>query len=427
MKVLIVGGGGREHALCWKLSKSPKVKALFCAPGNAGIAEVAHPVDIEAEDLEGLLRFAKDEGIDLTVVGPEAPLVQGIVDLFEGEGLKVFGPSKAAAELEGSKAFAKEFMRRHGIPTAPFKIFDDPEKAKKWICNFHKPLVVKASGLAAGKGTIVCEDQKEAIDAIDEIMVKKTFGEAGAKVVVEERLYGQEISYMALCDGETILPLSSSQDHKRLLDNDQGPNTGGMGAYSPVPFVNEGLEERIIQEIMLPTVKGLREEGRPYRGVLYAGLMIDRGGDPWVLEFNCRFGDPETQALLVRMEGDLLEVILACVEGRLSEVSLAWDPRPAVCVVMASKGYPGAYEKGKEILGIEEAEKMRDVWVFHAGTKREKGRLVTAGGRVLGITAKGKDLAEAIRRAYEAVGRIWWEGVHYRTDIGQKGLISWPS
>lgn len=428
MKVLVVGGGGREHALCWKLSQSPKVKGLFCAPGNAGIGEIAHLVDISPDDLQGLLRFAKEEGIDLTVVGPEAPLVQGIADLFEAEGLRVFGPTKAAAEIEGSKAFAKEFMRRHGIPTAPFEVFDDPDAAKDWIRRAGKPLVVKASGLAAGKGTIVCDRVEEALGAVEEIMVKRAFGDAGSKVVVEERLYGQEVSFMAFCDGENILPMSSSQDHKRLLDGDEGPNTGGMGAYSPVPFVDDALERRIIEEIVVPTVRGLKAEGRPYRGVLYAGLMIDPSGNPWVLEFNCRFGDPEAQALLVRMEGDLLEAMLACLEGRLPEVSLRWDPRPAVCVVMASKGYPGPYEKGKEIRGVEEAEKLEDVWVFHAGTRREGGRLLTAGGRVLGVTAKGRDLREAISRAYEAVERIHWEGVHYRRDIGKKGLsASWPS
>lgn len=428
MKVLVVGGGGREHALCWKLSQSPKVEGLFCAPGNAGIGEIAHLVDISPDDLQGLLRFAKEEGIDLTVVGPEAPLVQGIADLFEAEGLRVFGPTKAAAEIEGSKAFAKEFMRRHGIPTAPFEVFDDPDAAKDWIRRAGKPLVVKASGLAAGKGTIVCERVEEALGAVEEIMVKRAFGDAGSKVVVEERLYGQEVSFMAFCDGENILPMSSSQDHKRLLDGDEGPNTGGMGAYSPVPFVDDALERRIIEEIVVPTVRGLKAEGRPYRGVLYAGLMIDPSGNPWVLEFNCRFGDPEAQALLVRMEGDLLEAMLACLEGRLPEVSLRWDPRPAVCVVMASKGYPGPYEKGKEIRGVEEAEKLEDVWVFHAGTRREGGRLLTAGGRVLGVTAKGRDLREAISRAYEAVERIHWEGVHYRRDIGRKGLsASWPS
>lgn len=424
MKVLVVGGGGREHALCWKLSQSPMVEELFCAPGNAGIGKIAQLVDIGPEDLYGLLEFARTKAIDLTVVGPEAPLVKGIVDLFEEHGLKVFGPRKEAAKIEGSKAFAKEFMKRHGIPTAPFRVFDDPEAAKDWIRRAGKPLVVKASGLAAGKGTIVCEKEEEALWAVEEIMVKRTFGDAGAKVVVEERLYGQEVSFMAFCDGEHILPMSSSQDHKRLLDGDEGPNTGGMGAYSPVPFVDENLEGRIVKEIMLPAVRGLKAEGRPYRGVLYAGLMIDPLGNPWVLEFNCRFGDPEAQALLVRMEGDLLEAMLACLDGRLPELSLRWDPRPAVCVVMASKGYPGPYEKGKVIRGIEEAERLQDVWVFHAGTKGEDGRLLTAGGRVLGVTAKGRDLREAIARVYEAVEKIHWEGVQYRRDIGRKGLTA---
>ncbi len=428
MKVLVVGGGGREHALCWKLSQSPRVQRLYCAPGNGGIAEVAKLVPIEAEDLKGILKFVKEEAIDLTVIGPEAPLVGGLVDLLEGEGFRVFGPNKAASEIEGSKAFAKEFMRRHGIPTAPFVIFEDPEEAKSWIERSEKPLVVKASGLAAGKGTIICDSTEEALRAVDHIMVERAFGEAGSKVVVEERLEGQELSYIAFCDGEDILPMSTSQDHKRLLDGDKGPNTGGMGAYSPVPFVSPELERRIIREIMLPAVRGLKQEGRPYKGVLYAGLMIDRDGNPWVLEFNCRFGDPETQPLLVRMQGDILEVMLACIEGRLSEVQIGWDPSPAVCVVMASGGYPGPYEKGREIKGLEALEGMPDVWVFHAGTVKRDDKYFTSGGRVLGVTAKGRDLREAIRKAYEAVGRIHWEGVHYRRDIGQKGLSgAWPS
>ena len=428
MKVLVVGGGGREHALCWKLSQSPRVQRLYCAPGNGGISEVAELVPIGAEDLEGILKFVKEEAIDLTVVGPEAPLVRGLTDLLEGEGFRVFGPNKAASEIEGSKAFAKEFMRRHGIPTAPFVIFEDPEEAKSWIERSDKPLVVKASGLAAGKGTIVCDSAEEAIQAVDYIMVQRAFGEAGSKIVVEERLEGQELSYIAFCDGEDILPMSTSQDHKRLLDGDKGPNTGGMGAYSPVPFVSAELEKRIIREIMLPAVRGLKQEGRPYKGVLYAGLMIDRDGNPWVLEFNCRFGDPETQPLLVRMQGDILEVMLACIEGRLAELQIGWDPSPAVCVVMASRGYPGPYEKGKEIRGLETLEGMPDVWVFHAGTVKRDNRYLTSGGRVLGVTAKGRDLREAIRKAYEAVSRIHWEGAHYRKDIGHKGLNeAWPS
>jgi len=404
------------------------VQRLYCAPGNGGISEVAELVPIGAEDLEGILKFVKEEAIDLTVVGPEAPLVRGLTDLLEGEGFRVFGPNKAASEIEGSKAFAKEFMRRHGIPTAPFVIFEDPEEAKSWIERSDKPLVVKASGLAAGKGTIVCDSAEEAIQAVDYIMVQRAFGEAGSKIVVEERLEGQELSYIAFCDGEDILPMSTSQDHKRLLDGDKGPNTGGMGAYSPVPFVSAELEKRIIREIMLPAVRGLKQEGRPYKGVLYAGLMIDRDGNPWVLEFNCRFGDPETQPLLVRMQGDILEVMLACIEGRLAELQIGWDPSPAVCVVMASRGYPGPYEKGKEIRGLETLEGMPDVWVFHAGTVKRDNRYLTSGGRVLGVTAKGRDLREAIRKAYEAVSRIHWEGAHYRKDIGHKGLNeAWPS
>ncbi len=422
MKVLVVGGGGREHALCWKISQSPRVSELYCAPGNGGIGRIANIVEIGAEDIEGLLRFAKDRGIDLTVVGPEAPLVQGIVDAFEAEGLRIFGPRGAAAEIEGSKAFAKDFMSRHGIPTAPYRTFTDPWEAMQWVRALKWPVVVKASGLAAGKGSIVCEDEEQAVQAIELIMLQKAFGEAGDQVVVEDRLWGEEASFIAFTDGETVLPMPSSQDHKPVFDDDQGPNTGGMGAYSPAPVITPELEERILREIMIPAVKGLKEEGRPYRGVLYAGLMIDEDQNPWVLEFNCRFGDPETQPLIVRMKGDIVRVMEACLEGRLKNVSLSWDPRPAVCVVMASGGYPGPYEKGKEIHGLEEAERMADVWVFHAGTSFRNGSFFTSGGRVLGVTGMGESLPEAIRRTYEAVKKIHWEGVHYRKDIGQKAL-----
>jgi phosphoribosylamine--glycine ligase len=424
--VLVVGGGGREHALCWKIAQSPLLKKLYCAPGNGGIGEIAENVPINAEDLGGLLNFAKSEGIDLTVVGPEAPLVKGLVDLFEKEGLKVFGPNKLAAEIEGSKAFAKTFMKKYGIRTAPFEVFDDPQKAKRYVLESGRPLVVKASGLAAGKGTFVCESVEEALNAIEEIMVKKAFGEAGSKVVIEEKLEGFEVSYMVVSDGENAIPLSPSQDHKRLLDGDMGPNTGGMGAYSPVPFLTSELEERILKEIMIPTIRGLKEEGRPYRGLLYGGLMIDKEKNPWVLEFNCRFGDPETQPLMVRMEGDLLEIMLCCLEGKLNQVRLQWSDQPAVCVVMAQKGYPGSYEKGKEIKGLEEAVRMKEVWVFHAGTIKRNGKFYTSGGRVLGVTARGKDFEEAIKRAYEAVEKISWEGVYYRKDIGKRAL-SCPS
>jgi phosphoribosylamine--glycine ligase len=424
--VLVVGGGGREHALCWKIAQSPLLKKLYCAPGNGGIGEIAENVPINAEDLEGLLNFAKSEGIDLTVVGPEAPLVKGLVDLFEKEGLKVFGPNKLAAEIEGSKAFAKTFMKKYGIRTAPFEVFDDPQKAKRYVLESERPLVVKASGLAAGKGTFVCESVEEALNAIEEIMVKKAFGEAGSKVVIEEKLEGFEVSYMVVSDGENAIPLSPSQDHKRLLEGDMGPNTGGMGAYSPVPFLTSELEERILKEIMIPTIRGLKEEGRPYRGLLYGGLMIDKEKNPWVLEFNCRFGDPETQPLMVRMEGDLLEIMLCCLEGKLNQVRLQWSDQPAVCVVMAQKGYPGSYEKGKEIKGLEEAVRMKEVWVFHAGTIKRNGKFYTSGGRVLGVTARGKDFEEAIKRAYEAVEKISWEGVYYRKDIGKRAL-SCPS
>ena len=422
MKVLVVGGGGREHALCWKIAQSPKVQELYCAPGNGGIGQVAELVEIAPTDIEGLVRFARDRGIDLTVVGPEAPLVAGIVDAFEAEGLEIFGPRRAAAEIEGSKAFAKEFMKRHGIPTAPYRIFSDPAEAKAWIKASKEKVVVKASGLAGGKGAIVTEDQEEAIKAVETIMVERAFGPAGDLVVVEQRLYGEEASFIAFSDGTHCLPMPSSQDHKPVFDGDRGPNTGGMGAYSPAPLITPELSSRVMAEIMVPTIRGLAEEGRPYRGVLYAGLMIDQEGNPWVLEFNCRFGDPETQPILVRMKGDLVEVLEACLKGRLDEVSVGWDPRAAVCVVMASGGYPGTYEKGKEIHGLEEAEGMEDVWVFHAGTTFKDGRFFTAGGRVLGVTGLGETIPEAIERTYRAVERISWEGVHYRRDIGQKAL-----
>ncbi|MFQ6111815.1 MAG: phosphoribosylamine--glycine ligase [Nitrospinota bacterium] len=421
MRILIVGGGGREHALAWKLSQSPGVSELFCAPGNAGTARLGMNVALSPEDIPGLLAFAKEKRIGLTVVGPEAPLVAGIADSFEAEGLKAFGPSKGAARLEGSKVFAKELMQAQGIPTAPFRIFDQAEEARHYVKALGRPCVVKADGLAGGKGAIVCEGEEEALSAIDALMVKRIFGPAGERVIVEERLYGEEASYIAFVDGEHILPMTSSQDHKPIGDGDRGPNTGGMGAYCPAPVVTPEVEEEILETIMRAAVKGLAEMGTPYRGVLYAGLMISEG-KPLVLEFNARFGDPETQPQLALMEGDLLPILLATGEGRLDELRLSFKPGASVCVVMAAEGYPGSYKKGAPISGLEEAEAVEGVLVFHAGTALRGGKVVTSGGRILGVTASGDDIREAIERAYRAVGKIHWEGAYFRRDIGHRAL-----
>jgi phosphoribosylamine---glycine ligase len=419
MKVLVVGGGGREHALIWKIAQSPEVTKIFCAPGNAGISQQAALVPIKADDLKGLLAFALKEEIDLTVVGPEDPLTRGIVDLFEAEGLAIFGPSKRAAEIEGSKAFAKEIMRKYRIPTAAYGVFQKRDEAISYLHKMGVPIVVKADGLAAGKGVIICNAIEEAIRAVDQIMVEKAFGDAGEKVVLEECLVGEEASYIAFTDGRTIIPMASSQDHKAVLDGDQGPNTGGMGAYSPAPVVTEQVHERILKEVLEPMVQGMREEGRPYKGALYAGLMI-RDGQIRVLEFNARFGDPETQPTLMRMKGDIVPVLEACISGNLSDCRIEWDRRPAVCVVMASGGYPNAYEKGKTIRGLNEVSTLKDVFVFHAGTAMKGGEVVTNGGRVLGVTGLGNNIGEAIDHTYQAVKKISWEGVHYRKDIGAK-------
>jgi phosphoribosylamine--glycine ligase len=421
MKVLVVGGGGREHALVWKIAKSPKVSKVYCAPGNAGISEQATIVPIKANDLNSLLEFALKEKIDLTVVGPEDPLTQGIVDLFESKGLFIFGANKKAAEIERSKAFAKEMMKKYHIPTAFYEIFDNPKEAVKYIREQGAPIVVKADGLAAGKGVIICKTVEEAIQSVEKIMVEKIFGEAGNQVVIEEYLVGEEASYIAFTDGKAILPMASSQDHKPIFDGDQGPNTGGMGAYSPAPVVTEEVHERIIEKILRPIIYGMEEEGRTYKGVLYAGLMIHEG-HPKVLEFNARFGDPETQPVLMRMRGDIVPILEACMKGTLSQHQIEWDNRASVCVVMASKGYPGDYEKGKVIRGLKDASKMERAFVFHAGTTLKGDQVITNGGRVLGVTGLGEDIPRAIERTYQAVKKITWDGVHYRTDIGQKAL-----
>ena len=421
MRVLVVGSGGREHALVWKISQSARVKKIYCAPGNAGIKGVADCVDIAATDIEGLLRFAKDEKIDLTIVGPESSLAAGIVDLFEEEGLRIFGPRKNAAILEGSKVFAKEFMEKYAIPTASFKIFDDLKKAKKYIDQIGAPLVVKADGLAAGKGVIVAGSVKEAKDAVELIMKDRAFGDAGNKVVIEACLQGEEASFIAFTDGKTILPLPTSQDHKAIFDGDKGPNTGGMGAYSPAPVVTEAIADYVMNKVMLPTIQGMASEGRPLQGMLYAGLMI-KGDTINVLEFNCRFGDPEAQPLLMRLKSDVVDIFEAAIDGTLDTVEMKIDPRPTVCVVIASGGYPGRYEEGKVIKGLARAARETGVQVFHAGTARKNGRTVTAGGRVLGVTAVGKTLERAIEQAYKAVDCIQWTGCYSRRDIGAKAL-----
>lgn len=421
MKVLIVGGGGREHALAWKLSQSRKITKLFIAPGNPGTAVHGENVAIAAEDIDGLLAFALSEKIDFTVVGPELPLTLGIADAFAASGLLVFGPSKAASELEGSKAFCKELMVRHKIPTAFYKKFEDAPSARAYVETHNPPMVVKADGLAAGKGVVICQTRQEALTAIDLMMTEKAFGSAGKKIIIEEFLAGEEASFLAITDGKTVLPLAPAQDHKAIFDGDRGPNTGGMGAYSPAPVLTEALQEEVMEKVMRPVVEGMAKEGRLYRGILYAGLMITEAG-PKVLEFNCRFGDPETQPILMRLSSDLLDALLAAATGDLGSVSLEWKKEAAVCVVMAAKGYPGEYLKGSEINGLAEAALLPDTVVFHAGTRASDGRIVTSGGRVLGVTALGADIKGAIENAYRAVGKISWEGAQYRKDIGKKAL-----
>ena len=422
MRILVVGSGGREHTLCWKLASGENVEKVFCAPGNAGTANVAENVDVKVDDLKALADFAESNDIELTVVGPEVPLCAGIADVFKEKGLKVFGPDKAGALLEGSKKFSKEFMERYGIPTAEAASFADESEAKAYVSAkiAGKPgIVVKADGLAAGKGVVVASTEEEALNAVSECF-SGAFGDAGATVLIEELLLGEEASILALTDGETIIPLASSQDHKRALDGDLGPNTGGMGAYSPAPVVSNALMSEITDKVLKPFLRGVREEGMDYRGIIYAGIMVTEDGFK-VLEFNVRFGDPETQAVLARLESDLGDVMLKTAEKRLVEVELEWSVEPAVCVVMASEGYPGSYEKGKLILGIDEAEKNGAV-VFHAGTKKVDGDIATAGGRVLGVTAKGRDIHEAAVAAYAAVEKISWDGAQYRKDIAHRAI-----
>jgi len=421
MKILLVGGGGREHAIAWKLSQSKKLKQLYIAPGNPGTAEVGTNVAIADHDLDSLTAFAKEKRIDLVIVGPEEPLAAGLVDRLQAEGIRAFGPTQEAARLEADKAFAKQIMRANSIPTAEARIFTNFEDAKLYIASRDEPVVVKAAGLARGKGVFVCDDPAEGILAAEKLMVDKIFGPAGSTIVVEDKLLGEEVSILAFVDGRTIYVMESAQDHKPIGDGDTGPNTGGMGAYSPAPIVSEQMMDQIVREILVPVVDGMNRNETPYKGVLYAGLMITPGG-PRVLEFNVRFGDPEAQPILMRMKSDLLDVFEAVCREQLAEVTLEWETRPAVCVVMASRGYPGPYEKGKVITGLDKVAQMKDVKVFHAGTAEQDGQIVTAGGRVLGVTALGANIAEAKKRAYEAVEMIHFDGAYYRRDIADKAL-----
>ncbi|MBL7048859.1 MAG: phosphoribosylamine--glycine ligase [Nitrospira sp.] len=421
MKVLVVGGGGREHALVWKLKQSSKVIRVYCAPGNAGISEIAECIDIKADDIEGLLDFVKYNWIDLTVVGPEVPLTAGIVDAFVKEERRIFGPDSKGAQLEGSKIFAKDFMQLYGIPTAEYKTFTSYMHAEDYIQLKGAPLVIKADGLAAGKGVIVAQTVEEAIAAVHLIMKKKAFGAAGNRVLIEKCLVGEEASYMIITDGKTVVPLATSQDHKRIYDNDEGPNTGGMGAYSPAPIVDEAMNEVVMKTVVDPIIKGLKRERINFRGVLYVGLMIC-DGIPYVLEFNTRFGDPEAQPILMRLDSDLFELLKATSEGRLNEVDVRWKDEAAVCVVMSSKGYPASSSNGDVIHGLKALRDEKDVVVFHGGTGLEDDKVVTAGGRVLGVTALGSDIKTAKRNAYRAVEQIQFDGMHYRKDIADKAI-----
>lgn len=416
MRVLVVGGGGREHALAWALARDPAIDELLAAPGNAGIDEVARCIPVAADDVDGLVALAEDEAIDLTVVGPEAPLVAGLVDALEARGRLAFGPTAVGARIEGSKAWAKELLLRHGIPTGRAEITDDVTRALMLLDAFDPPWVIKADGLAAGKGVAVAADRQGAVAAVESMLVDRAFGAAGDRILIEEHLEGREVSVLALTDGKTVIPLEPARDYKRALDGDRGPNTGGMGAHSPVPEVDERLAGRIAAEILEPTVAALTAEGVGYRGVLYAGLMLTADG-PKVLEFNARFGDPEAQAVLPRLESDLAGTLLACAEGRLGEAKASWSAEACVTVVLASRGYPGAYETAFPIQGLDEAGKSDRVAVFHAGTARRDGRVVTAGGRVLAVSALGADLADARARAYGAASHISFEGLHRRDDI----------
>ncbi|MFH1710437.1 MAG: phosphoribosylamine--glycine ligase [bacterium] len=428
MKILIVGSGGREHALVWKISQSracrqagKKADKIYCAPGNAGIAQLAECVNLKADDILELKKFAVAQKIDLTIVGPEAPLAAGIVDEFKKDGLKIFGPSKAAAQLEGSKVFAKKMMKKFNVPTADFAEFTDEKDAIEFLQSSNFPIVIKADGLAAGKGVVVARDFGEAEEAVHRMLVKKEFGEASSRIIIEECLVGQESSILAFSDGRHFTVMQSAQDHKRIFDNDMGPNTGGMGAYSPAPVVTDKISKEVEDKVFRGMIEGMRKEGAPFVGVLYAGIMITKDG-PKVLEFNVRFGDPETQPILMRLKTDLIDIIEHILEGKLDKIRIEWDKRAAVCVVLASGGYPGEYERGKEIFGLDDAKDLKDAAVFHSGTALKDGKVVTSGGRVLGVTAMADTIASAINRAYSVVHMVKFDNMHYRSDIGRKAL-----
>ncbi len=420
MRIAIVGGGGREHALAYSVSRSSLSDELFCLPGNAGTAEIAKNVDISAEDIGSIVKFCKRNSIDLVVVGPENPLAAGLVDILTDENIKAFGPKKAAARIEASKSFAKAFFKKYSIPTAEYRTFMDYKKALDYIDKRGAPIVIKADGLAAGKGVTVAKTLDEARNALKEIFIDKRFGDAGRSVVIEEMLQGEEASFLVFCDGENILPMIAAQDHKPVFDNDEGPNTGGMGAYAPAPIVDELLREKIIERVALRTLEGFKKEGIVYKGILYAGLMIDEKRDPYVLEFNCRFGDPETQAILPLMESDIVELFLATINGELANLSIKWKEAYAVSVVLASGGYPRAYKKGMPIEGLDRVARLDDVHLFHAGTAFKNGQIVTSGGRVLNVVGVDKEFKKAQKKAYDAIGMIHFQGMHYRKDIGNK-------
>lgn len=421
MQVLVIGGGGREHTLVWKLAQSKSVTKIYAAPGNPGMKGLAECVDLDIADLDGLADWAKKHDIDLTVVGPEAPLVAGIVDVFKARGLTIFGPSAKAAEIEGSKIFSKELMEKYGVPTAFFKVCDNLADARAFVEEKGAPIVIKADGLAAGKGVVVAMTKDEALDALDDMMGHHKFGSAGNRVVIEEFMEGEEASLLAFTDGKTIVPMLAAQDHKRVNDGDQGPNTGGMGAYCPAPVMTAALKEKTVKEVLRPIVDALAKEGRPYSGCLYAGLMI-KGDSVKVVEFNARFGDPETQVVLPLLKSDLAQIMVACANGTLQPEMVEWSDKAAVCVVMASGGYPGSYKKGLPITGLKAAGAMEDVVVFHAGTREEDGKILTNGGRVLGVTAVADDIPSAQQKAYDAVDKIHFDGAHFRQDIAWRAL-----
>lgn len=424
MKILVVGSGGREHTLCWMLNQSKQVDKIYCAPGNAGITQIAECVHINIGNHNyffELVDLVMKEKIDLTVVGPEIPLAEGIIDYFKKLGLTAFGPTKEAALIEGSKVFAKEFMKRHNIPTPEFAIFDDSKEAIEYVRLKGAPIVVKADGLAAGKGVFVCSTVDEAIEAIKRTMEDKVFGNAGNKIVIDEFVVGQEASILAFSDGKIAIPMVSSQDHKQIFDGDKGSNTGGMGAYSPASIITKEMMEEIQSKILTPTIQGLVNEGREYVGVIYMGLIITEDG-PKVLEYNCRFGDPETQVVLPRLKTDLITIIEACIEGKLANMNIEWDNRATLCVVLASCGYPGNYKKGVEIFGFEEAQRLEDILIFHAGTTKKDDKILTSGGRVLGVTAYGDDIKQAKEKAYLACSKINFDGIYYRKDIGYRAI-----